>query len=137
MKKIKNSQPRTKFTGSYKKKECSYLKKDVKEKVLVALLVPGKTLQLASRKVYSYFDKKSFLNNYINNYVFVSDIEEVKENLNQDLLKLSEWLYKNYNITHPDECHYMCLGKDTVISLLQSYREDLKVSKLETVLEIS
>ena len=70
-------------------------------------------------------------------YVFGSDLEEVKENLNQDLLKLSEWFYEKCMILHPDKCYCMCLGKDTVNDLLPKLCvEDLEASELETFLGI-
>ena len=43
---------------------------------------------------------------------FRSNLKKIKGNLNQDLLKLSEQLYKNCRILNPDKCHYFFLGKD-------------------------
>ena len=45
-------------------------------------------------------------------YAFGSNQDEVKENLNQDILKLSEWFHEHCMILKPDNCHYMFLGKD-------------------------
>ena len=45
-----------------------------------------------------YFDNRSFSSNYADDnvlYVFDSNLDEVKQNLSQDLLKLSEWFYEN------------------------------------------
>ena len=69
-------------------------------------------------------------------YAFSSELEEVKENLNQGLLKWSEWFYEDCLILNPNKCHYMCLGRDIVIDLLQFFGEDLKDNKPETVIGI-
>ena len=45
-----------------------------------------------------YFENRSFLSNYADDsvlYAFGSNLDEVKQNLSQDLLKLSEWFYEN------------------------------------------
>ena len=39
-------------------------------------------------------------------------------------------------ILNPDNCHYMCLGKDAVNDILKFCNEELKSSKIETVLGI-
>ena len=39
-------------------------------------------------------------------------------------------------ILNPDNCHYMCLGKDAVNDILKFGNEELKSSKIETVLGI-
>ena len=49
-------------------------------------------------------EKHILISNYANDnvvYAFSSDLEEVHENLNQDLLKFFEWLYENYVIQNP------------------------------------
>ena len=61
---------------------------------------------------------------------------EVKDKLSQDLPKLSEWFTGNFMILNPDKCHFMCLGKDAVNNILEFCDEELKSSKLETVLGI-
>lgn len=52
-------------------------------------------------------------------YAFGSALEEMKENLNQDLWKLSEWCYENFKSLNPGKPHHMCLGKDAVSDLLR------------------
>ena len=45
-----------------------------------------------------YFENRSFSSNYADDsvlYAFGSNLDEVKQNLSQDLLKLSEWFYEN------------------------------------------
>ena len=84
-----------------------------------------------------YFENKSYLSNYADDnvlYAFGSNLEEVKQNLSQDLLKLSEWFHENSMILNPEKC--MCLGKDYVRDLLRFCGEVLETSKLETVLGI-
>ena len=64
-----------------------------------------------------YFENRSYLSNYADDsalYTFGCDLEEVKQNLSQDLLKLSDWFHKNCMIFNPEKCHYMCLGKNHV-----------------------
>ena len=59
-----------------------------------------------------YFENRSFLSNYADDnvlYAFGSNLEEDKQNLSQDLLKLSEWLHENCMVLNPEKCHYMCL----------------------------
>ena len=83
-----------------------------------------------------YFENRSFLNNYADNnvlYAFGSNLEGVKQNLSQDLLKLSEWFHENCMILNPEKCHYMCLGKDCVSNLLRYCAEVLETSELETI----
>lgn len=49
-------------------------------------------------------EKYILISNYANDnvvYAFSSDLEEVQENLNQDLLKFFEWSYENYTIQNP------------------------------------
>ena len=86
-----------------------------------------------------YFENRSFLSNYADDnvlYAFGSNLDEVKQNLSQDLLKLSEWFYENCMILNPEKCHYMRLGKDSAGHLLRFCREDLVASERETVLGI-
>ena len=86
-----------------------------------------------------YFESKSFLSNYADDnvlYAFGSNQDQVKQNLSQDLLKLSEWFYENCMILNPEKCHYMCLGKDSTRDLLRFCGENLVASELETVLGI-
>ena len=83
-----------------------------------------------------YFENRSFLSNYADGnvlYAFVSNLDEVKQNLSQDLLKLSEWFYENCMILNPEKCHYICLGKDSAGDLLRFCGEDLIASQPETV----
>ena len=83
-----------------------------------------------------YFENRSFLSNYADDnvlYAFGSNLDEVKQNLSQDLLKLSEWFYANCMILNPEKCHYMCLGKDSASDLLRFCGEDLVASELGTV----
>ena len=52
-----------------------------------------------------FFEKRSFLSNYADEnvlYAFGFILEEVKQNLSQDLLKLSEWFYENCTILNPE-----------------------------------
>ena len=84
-----------------------------------------------------YFENRSFLSNYADDdvlYAFGSNLEEVKQNLSQDLLKLSEWFHENCMILNPEKCHYICLEKDCVSDLLWFCGEFLETSELETVL---
>ena len=69
-------------------------------------------------------------------YDFHPDLEEVKENLNQDLLKIFELFYENCMILNPGKCYYMCLGRDAVGDLVRFCGDEIKSSKFETVLEI-
>ena len=84
-------------------------------------------------------EKYILISNYANDnvvYAFSSDLEEVHENLNQDLLKFFEWLYENYVIQNP-KSRQMSLyipGKKYHKRLLQHCEEELKANKLETVL---
>ena len=48
-----------------------------------------------------YFESRAFLNNYADDnvlYAFDSNLEEVKQNLSQGLLKLSELIHENFMI---------------------------------------
>ena len=86
-----------------------------------------------------YFENRSFLSDYADDNVFHTfgcNLDEVKQNLSQDLLKLSEWFNENCMILNPEKCHYMCLGKDSASDLLRFFGEDLVASELETVLVI-
>ena len=86
-----------------------------------------------------YFENRSSLSNYPDDnvlYAFGSNLDEVKQNLSQDLLKLSKWFYENCMILNPENCHYMCLGKDSASDLLRFCGLDLVASELETVLGI-
>ena len=82
-----------------------------------------------------YFENRSYAD-YNVLYAFGSNLDEVKQNLSQDPLKLSEWFYENCMILNPEKCHYMCLGKDFAGDLLRFCGEDLVASELETVLGI-
>ena len=55
-----------------------------------------------------YFENRSFLSNYADDnvlYAFGSNLDEVKQNLSEDLLKLSEWFYENSMILNLEKCH--------------------------------
>ena len=78
-----------------------------------------------------YFKNRAFLSNYVDDnvlYAFGSNLEEVKQNLSQDLLKLSEWFHENCMILNSEKCHYMSLGKDSESDLLRPCREVLEAS---------
>ena len=69
-----------------------------------------------------FFKNRAFLSNYADDnvlYVFDSNLEEVKQNLSQDLLKLSQWFHENCMILNPEKCHYVSLGKDSEGDLLR------------------
>ena len=86
-----------------------------------------------------YFENRAFTSNYSDDnvlYAFGSNLEEVKQNLSQDLLKLSEWFHENCMILNPEKCHYMSLGKDSEGDLLRFCGEVLEASQIETVLGI-
>lgn len=84
-------------------------------------------------------EKYILISNYANDnvvYAFSSDLEEVQENLNQDLLKFFEWSYENYTIQNP-KSRQMSLyipWEKYHKRLLQHCEEELKANKLETVL---
>ena len=68
-----------------------------------------------------YFENRAFLSNYGDDntlYAFDSNLEEVKQNLSQDLLKLSELIHENFMILNLEKCHYISLGKDCEGDLL-------------------
>ena len=78
-----------------------------------------------------------FLSNYAKCnviYAFSSNLKEVKQNLSQNLLKLSEWFHKNRMILNLEKRHYMCLRKDSLRDLLRFCGQDLEGSELETIL---
>ena len=84
-----------------------------------------------------YFENRAFLSNYADNnvlYAFDSNLEEVKQNLSQDLLKLSELIHENFMILNLEKCHYISLGKDSEGDLLRFCGEVLEASQIETVL---
>ena len=86
-----------------------------------------------------YFENRSFLSNYADDnvlYAFGSNLDKVKQNLSQYLLKLSEWFYENCMILNPEKCYYMCIGKDSAGHLLRFCGKDLVASERETVLGI-
>ena len=86
-----------------------------------------------------YFENRSFLSNYTDDnvlYIFGYNLEEAKQNLSQDLLKLSEWFHENCMILNPEKCHYMCLGKSHVSDSLIFCGEVIEASEIETVLGI-
>ena len=69
-----------------------------------------------------FFKNRAFLSNYADDnvlYAFDSNLEEVKQNLSQDLLKLSQWFHENCMILNPEKCHYVSLGKDSEGDLLR------------------
>ena len=79
-----------------------------------------------------YFENRAFISNYADDNVlhaFGSNLEEVKQNLSQDLLKLSEWFHENSMILNSEKCHYMSLGKDSESDLLRPCREVLEASQ--------
>ena len=41
------------------------------------------------------------------------NLNQIKQNLSQDLLKLLEWFHENCMSLNPEKCHYMRLGKDS------------------------
>ena len=84
-----------------------------------------------------YLENISFLINYADDNVFYvvdCNLGEVKQNLSQDLLKLSGWFHENCMILNQEKSHYMCLGKDSLSDLLRFFGEGLEASELETVL---
>ena len=86
-----------------------------------------------------YFENRAFISNYADDnvlYAFGSNLEEVKQNLSQDLLKLSEWFHENCMILNPEKCHYMSIGKDSEGDLIRLCGEVLEASQIETVLGI-
>ena len=53
-----------------------------------------------------YFEKRAFLSNYADEndlYAFCSNLEEVKQNLRQDLLKPLEWFHENCMTLNPEK----------------------------------
>ena len=66
-------------------------------------------------------------------FAFGSYLQEVKQNLSQDLLKLSEWFCENWMILNPEKRHYMCLWKvyisDTIRHTTSFQRRYLKLFK--------
>ena len=85
------------------------------------------------------FESIAFLSNYADDnvlYAFGSNLEGVKQNLGQNLLKLSEWFHENCTILNLEKCHYMSLGKDSVSDSQRFCGEVLEGSELETVLGI-
>ena len=86
-----------------------------------------------------YLKNRSSLSQYADDnvlYAFGYNLEEVKQNLSQDPLKLSEWYHENCMILNPEKYHYMCLGKDYVSDLLRFCGEVLENSELKTLLGI-
>ena len=81
-----------------------------------------------------YFESRAFISNVL--YAFGFNLEEVKQNLSQNLLKLSEWFHENCMILNPEKCHYMSLRKDSEGDLLRFCGEVLEASQIETVLGI-
>ena len=80
-----------------------------------------------------YFENRSYLINYADDnvlYAFGSYLEEAKQNLSQDLLKLSEWFHENCMILNPEKCHYMCLGKNHLSDSLRFCGEVLEASEI-------
>ena len=78
-----------------------------------------------------YFENRAFLSNYADDnvlYAFGSNLEEVKQNLSQDLLKLSNWFLQNFLILNPE--------KDSEGDLLRFCGEVLEASQIETLLGI-
>ena len=43
-----------------------------------------------------------------------NDLEKVKQTLRQDFEIVAKWFYENYMVFNSGECHFMCLGKNTV-----------------------
>ena len=73
-----------------------------------------------------YFENRAFLSNYADDnvlYAFGSNLEEIKQNLIQDLIKLSEWFHENFIIFNQEKCHYMSLGKDSKEADLLSFMD--------------
>ena len=86
-----------------------------------------------------YFENRTFLSNYADDnvlYAFRSNLKEVKQNLSQDLLKISEWFHENCVFLNPEKCHYMSLGKNSESDLLRFCGEVFEASEIETVLGI-
>ena len=86
-----------------------------------------------------YFENRAFISNYAYDnalYAFGSNLEEVKQNLSQDLLKLSEWFHENCMILYPEGCHYTSLGKDSEGDLLRFWGEVLEASQIDTAFGI-
>ena len=53
-----------------------------------------------------FFKNRAFLSNYTDGnvlYAFGSNLDEVKQNLSQDLLKLSQWFHENCMILNPEK----------------------------------
>ena len=95
---------------------------------------PG-TLDFHYISYISISKKEFFLSNYNNDnvpYAFGSAIEEVKENLNQDCLKLSEWLYKNCTILNPDKSRPQEIGHKTSATIFWK----LQTAKLQTIVGV-
>ena len=46
-------------------------------------------------------------------YCFSNNINDVNDKLRIDLAQVMEWFNVNYLLLNTDNCHYMCLGKDT------------------------
>ena len=81
-----------------------------------------------------YFENRAFLSicadcNVL--YAFGSNLEEAKQNLSQDLSKLSKWFHENCMILNPEKCHYMSLGNDSEGDLLRVCEEVLEASQLK------
>ena len=86
-----------------------------------------------------YFENRAFISNYADDnvlYAFGSNLEEVKQNLSQYLLKLSEWFHENCMILNQEKFYYKSLGKDSEGDLLRFCGEVLEASQIETVLGI-
>ena len=84
-----------------------------------------------------YFENRAFLSNYTDSnflYAFGSNLEEVKQNLIQDLLKLLERFHGNCMILNSEERHYIALEKILKVISWNFFGEVLEASKLETVL---
>ena len=86
-----------------------------------------------------YFENRAFISNYADCnvlYAFGFNLEEVKQNISQEFLKLLKWLHENCMILNAKKCHYMSLGKDSEGDLLRFCGEVFEASELEAALGI-
>ena len=63
------------------------------------------------------FLENSDLSNYADDNTLYSsgnDREKVKQTLRQDLEIVTKWFYENYMVLNSDNCHFMCLGPNSV-----------------------
>ena len=82
----------------------------------------------------SYFFNYADDNNI---YSTRNNLELAKMDLQTDFRAITDWFFENYKMLNPQNCCYMCIGKNFVDDTFIHNGKTFKSSKVETILGVT